>query len=288
MKIQFTDLTGTIVSGDLLNKVSEIVNAATTDSSLSGEQLWNSLVYSGVSLGADEVQRYFIGQTNSMVHLLRELINRLEVAQAMTDDEIAVWSFQAISAYIHEALRGRAAALVSMHAKEASEMYGIDPELITGDLEPEQHPRNMLISAGHTAYRKMPGYFMAWSTGTRSGELAKLKCHCSQCIAACLPDNPVFENDELDMAMTHFGGLDGTFAAFGVFLITECREALYREISGLGDAHNAMSEHSSNPENLGSAEDLTKGFMRHLMNPKFSTGGGQPQSPPPDFPPKNG
>lgn len=273
MKIEFTDLANLITGGDLGRKVQEIVDAATADPTLAGQQLWHSLVYSGVSLGVDETQRHFTGQIQGTVDMLRDLINRLDTARAMTDDETAIRSLQAIKEHVQTLLKDRASALASTHAKQAAELYGVDPLLITGDLDPEEHPRNMLISAGHTAYRKMPEYFVAWSMGTRLGSLAKLKCHCSQCIRTCVTQG-TYENDELDMAMTYFGGLDNTFLTFGVFLITECREALYRELSGLDSTHDAMQGGIS-----GNAEDLTKGFMRNLMGPRMGRPGEPPSSP---------
>lgn len=279
MKIKFIDLTGTIVGGDLSNKVQEIVNTATADTSLSGQQLWQSLVYSGASLGADETQRYFLGQANAMVHLLRELSSRLEVAQAMIDDETALRSLQGISDYVHSTLKERATALTSMHAQQASDLYGIDPELITGDLDPGQHPVHMMISVGYTAYRKMPDYFVAWSVGMRSGAFGKLKCKCSQCVQSCLTKN-TYEADELNMALVHFGGLDKTFATFGVYLLTECREALYREMSGLESTHDTLGNDHDRSRSTDSAETLAKGLItKHLMGSLQPNRGSNPTPP---------
>lgn len=282
MKIQLVDLSGTIVGGDLEGKVQEIVTAATADPSLSGQQLWRSLVYSGASLGVDETQKYFTGQVGGTVQLLRELVSRLEVAQSMTDDETALNSMQAIQEFVHHTLKERASALVSMHAQQAAELYGIDADMIAGDLDPEQQPRNMVIAAGHMAYRRAPQYFVAWSMGTRSGEITKLKCKCSQCILSCLAPGVSNEGDEMSMAMVYFGGLDCTFAAYGIFLLTEFREALYREMSGLDSTHDSAQGSTSGTAS-GSAEDQAKGFMKHLMDLKPKAG-----TPPTKPPPENG
>lgn len=240
MRLNTINVADLIVHRDIGHKVAAIVATATADTSLTGEALWQSLVYTGVSLGAEETQTHFIEHARGVVQLLRGLLSRIEVARTMTKDEDARKCFDTLAENVGGALKDRARMLTSLHVRAACEMYGIEEEVLTGSTEPENLSPTLLAQVGHLAHRKAPEYFVCWSMGVRKETLPKLRCKCSSCLRTLVTED-TSEEGEVSAASKHFGGLDNTFAAFGLFLLSECRDSLFREMEGLQDPHDGFT-----------------------------------------------
>lgn len=239
----------------LAKKVEDIVSEATSDAHLTGERLWASLAYSGIALGVERAQRHIVDHMLETLRSQRAMIAKLDEVILQQNDPEAIKSLDNFRKELVSALSRRADHIRSINLQEAANMYGLTEEILMGTEEPASLPRDVLQLAGHTAYRKMPMYFIAWSYVTRTGAIGKLKCHCSNCLFNEVRDKTIVELEEITEHLKLFNGeLAGLFTTFAVFLITEFREALGKSIDGI-DRHEETSD----------AAQMTKDVLKMLQ-----------------------
>lgn len=240
----------------LTKKVEAIVTEATSDQHLTGERLWASLAYSGVALGVERAQRHIVEHMMETLRSQRMMISKLDEVILQQNDQEAIKPLNDFRKELVSALSRRAESIRSINLQEAANMYGLTEEILMGAEEPASLSRGLLQLAGHTAYRKMPMYFIAWSYVTRTGEISKLKCRCSNCIFDAVKDKTIVELDEVGEHLKLFNGeLSDLFITFAVFLITEFRESLGKSIEGI-DRHEDTSD----------AVQMTKDVMKMLQS----------------------
>lgn len=252
--IPFSDIV--MRDGALTKKVEEIVKEATSDQHLTGARLWASLAYSGVALGIESAQKHIVGHMMDTLRSQREMISRLDSVIIQQNDPEAIKALDDFRRELVEALHRRAEHIRSINLQEAANLYGLGEDLLMADNDPSALDKAVLQLAGHTAYRKMPMYFAAWSYVTRTGGMAKLQCRCSNCVFSAVQGKELSELEEISSHLKLFDGeLAGLFSAFAVFLITEFRENLSNTIEGANPHAEATD-----------AVQMTKDVMKMLRD----------------------
>lgn len=240
----------------LTKKVEDIVAEATSDQHLTGPRLWASLAYSGVALGVERAQRHIADHMLETLRSQRAMISKLDEVILQQNDPEAIKPLDDFRKELVAALSRRADSLRAINLQEAANTYGLTEEVLMGSDDPASLPRSTLQLAGHTAYRRMPMYFVAWSHVTRTGIIGTLKCRCSNCVFNEVKDKTLVEVEELSEHLKLFDGeLAGLFMAFAVFLIKEFRESLESSIDGI-DRHEETAD----------AAQMTKDVMKMLRD----------------------
>ncbi len=254
---QFTPFSDIVMRDpNLTKKVEDIVTEATADQHLTGARLWASLAYSGVALGVERAQKHIVEHMMETLRSQRAMIAKLDEVILQQNDPEAIKSLDGFRRELVSVLSRRADHIRSINLQEAANLYGLTEEVLMGAEEPASLPRDVLQLAGHTAYRKMSMYFIAWSYVTRTGTISTMKCRCSNCVFNEVRDKTLVELDEISEHLKLFNGeLADLFIAFAVFLIKEFREALSTSIEGI-DRHEEVSD----------AAQMTKDVLKMMQS----------------------
>jgi len=213
-------------------KVKDIVSQAAVDN-ISGEEMWMTLVYSGVALGVEYSREYFTQAGYEHVATLRDSISKIEAKLLLiTDDE----TYKAISGLRDEFLRSlqkHASTLTEGHAKAWEENYGIPEDIIQGAHADEK----ALQRIGFFAMSRVPLYFFGWDRAVKGGTFSGMKCHCLSCVVEAITE-PISPTKALNAAIKKAGGIADLMSGFGQFLVNESKEQLTKLLQGVVHDHD--------------------------------------------------
>lgn len=239
MKLAASNLADMMLAKDLGPRVEEIITEARADASMDEGRRMASLVYSGVVLGAEEVQRHFEETANEQVMMVRGVLKEIDDTIADLSDLDTMERLKKLRAKFQDALTQRSRTLLGMHADSAERELGIPRRLILANEEPDTMDREELALAGACAYARAPGLFASWDKVTTDGTYAKMECKCISCVwkAQAMVD-PLAT---LEKAAKRAGGLSALFAIYGMWLLDQIRDAVARSIEGAEAPHEQMS-----------------------------------------------
>lgn len=245
IKAHIMRLRQTIAESVTSEKIEEVIRQATLQSnSMEPDLLWRSLVISGVDIGIEQTQGYFLDMLQSNVKLLRDQISHINKGIVSVTDTEATAILLEIQANFKAMLHHRVSVITGMHVERASETYDIPGEYITREAEPCTLPNSQLEKVGFLAYRKAPHYFAGWQQTMSRGKISGMLCKCANCMMKSIPDGGISEVDVLDQVLQTHGSMSKAFTVFGEFLICEVRDAIAREMEGVSYHHDHDHENS--------------------------------------------
>jgi hypothetical protein len=226
---------------------------------LGGMALYEALFYTGVAVGAERTLPAYREAMYEQLDIVRGLNRALEVLVPKVSDLEVLEEVNKLVEQVRGILTTRAQYLTGMHVDAASEMYGVSKETLTDGSDPAEWGIAKLSSVGFTAYQKAPKYFYAWNLAVKGDKIGRLKCYCSECLNDLFPkDRQLHADVEMSEAMVRNDGLDKLFAAYGLFLINQLREELYRLLEG-ADEHGTVQAQD--------AEEATRKMLAIFRKP---------------------
>lgn len=252
--VRFSD--GVVNDPALRGRVKEIVDACSRGN-LVGEDLWTTLVYSGVALGVESSQKYILGQVRDGATAFRTTLDELDRLILLLSDEDAISKVKSLREVIQIGLKTRVDAATSMQASESSKLFGISEEVLLADTDPREIPNHELQKIGFRASEMQKPYYTAWMKLRRVGALSDLKCRCHACVGAKLPrDEPIDVFAESAAMIDSLGGDYGSgLEEFAISVIEDQRRTL-QAIIELRDPHEV--------ESTTPADELMKNVMDSL------------------------
>lgn len=253
-KFEHQQLSAMILARDHADEITEVVQMAVKDG-VSGERLWQSLVYSGSTMGVEKTQTYFDEAARQSVRLFRDALGQLDVAASLSMGQPdAHKAIVELRDKIAGQLKARADNLVSVHSQKAYQEYGIPQDMLTSGRAVAEYPAKQVAAVGYYASKKNTVYFMAWSHAKRSLLLDAQACKCQTCLHKLITE-PIYEADELTRIVDHFGTFQDVFEGFGTFLVEQLNWVLQSELEGTDP-----TEHSA--EVTKDTQDALAQFMR--------------------------
>lgn len=233
--VRFSD--GVVNDPELSGRVKEIIDAANRNY-LAGEQLWTTLVYSGIALGVESSQKYILGQIRDGAAAFRASVDELDKIIMLLTDEDAIEKVRTLRENISAGLKARVDAAISIQAAESSKLFGIPEHMLLEDKDLREYRPSELQKIGYRASEMQKGYFVAWMKLRRLGLLEEMECRCHQCVGNKLPrDKPVDTYEESAALIDAYEGDFGSgLEEFAISVIEDQRRTLQAVIE-LRDAH---------------------------------------------------
>lgn len=230
-------LSSVLGEDDASTKAREIIDEA-VGRGLSGERLHFSLVYSGMSLGVNDVEHRFEQATAALAAAYREIVGELQKAIPLVDDTTALSILSKLKDEAETRVTTYGKYVADIYAKQAMAAYGIEEAFFTSGKGTAFYTPDQLALVGYSTSTRAPAYFAAWLRASREFSIAERfpegKCRCMACLHEAVfkgRQGDISRDDELKLA-TQRANLDGVFAGWAAFLLDTLQEKLMAELSG--------------------------------------------------------
>lgn len=251
-------LTSVLGEDDTSTKAREIIDEA-VGRGLSGERLHFSLVYSGMSMGVNDVEHRFEQATASLAAAYREIVGELQKAIPLVDDTQALEILSKLKDEAEKRVTTYGKYAVDMYAKQAMSLYGIEEAFFTSGKGTAFYTPDQLALVGYSTSTRAPAYFAVWLRASREFSISEKfpegKCRCMACLHEAVfkgKEGDISRDDELKLA-TQSSKLDEVFAGWATFLLDSLQEKLMAELSG-----GSKPDHEK-------AENVAKTFLDSLL-----------------------
>jgi len=238
MNVQPTQLSDLVISSLASEKVESIVSLAQQDTSLSGEALLLSLVYSGVALGVDEAQTFLTNHMQELLPGLRGVVSMIDADLGMSTDAEMAEALTAIRAPVADMLRSRIAIMTAAYINHVESTFGVPEKCITAADWRKDTPREEILSIATAFFVRNPAAVLGWYQTVNDASAPKMACRCPGCYANTFSKQ---ENPSASRAIQRIvsggGTLDAALLGYGVYLIDNLREQIESIAEGGSGLH---------------------------------------------------
>lgn len=255
-------LSDILINERLQPEVAKTISDARAEG-LEGEQLLQTLVYTGMSNGVDMAERAFTTASRQLLTQYKEGIKAMQAAVQKSSDIESIQAINEVAEHFQVQIKKHVESLTSFYAKEMETLFNIPPKYSSNDIPLVAIPIMDLLRIAQRTHAKDPASFYGWAIASRKGEIHKMKCACGMCLRGSMVEFKS-EAEEIELLLQKYSSFDQCYYDYAKFLITQARDVYASLLEGVASSvHGAQSEQSTD------GMDVVKSMLAKLrINPK--------------------